>query len=455
MPSTRYKHRSFFLLTVLLWSVPAAASDKVDQFIEAEMQRQHIPGVSLAVVAKGKPVKVRGYGFANLEHRVAATPETIYQSGSMGKQFTAMLILILAEEGKLSLDDRLGKFFKDAPPAWNEMSIRQVLSHTAGLGEYDLDMRREYTRDEVIRHCAKVESLSPPGTQWSYSNMGFMLLGFVAEQVEGKSYHQLVQDRIFKPLGMKTARGIEEADIIPNRAAGYVWRKDHLENQGWVTPTWNRTADGSLYFSIADLLVWENALREQKLVKAPAYQEMFTAQPLTRGKKAPYGLGFFVGEYGSRKVIQHSGHWQGFSDDIFRTADGALTVILLSNLASVNTPRFAREIAALYDASLGESRATDVKVSVDELNKYKGKYRFHRAASVTLQVVDGKLTAKVEGQMMSASDQTFPLTATGPGTFSNSEHNWDVSFRKDQSGKITTLLLGFYGGVVEAERVGQ
>ena len=441
------------LILLATLSLPAHA-DKVDKLIEAEMREQHIPGLSLAVIENGKPTKVRGYGFANLEHQVKATPATIYQSGSMGKQFTAMLMLMLAEEGKLSLDDTLGKYFSDAPDFWKPITLRRAMSHTAGLSECDVDFQREYKQEEILKECYKAPQLFAPGETWAYSNLGFMLMGFIAEKIEGKTYHQLVQEKIFRPLGMTTARGIEEADIIPNRAAGYVWRKDHLENQRWVTPAWNRTADGSLYYSINDLIRWDAALRERKLLKSTSYDQMWAQTPANDGRKMPYGLGFFVGSYGTRPIIRHSGHWQGFSTEILRTADGKLSVIVLTNRGGVNTPRLGRKIAALYDASLAIPEPKPITLEVAALQGYVGEYAFHRATKVRLTVENGQLMAAVTGPMMSASDAKFPLTPMSAQTFSSAEHDWDMSFRKDANGKVTHLVLGFYGSDLLAPRVG-
>jgi CubicO group peptidase (beta-lactamase class C family) len=441
------------LVLLLTFALPAHA-DKVDEFIESEMREQHVPGLSIAVIENGKPKKVRGYGFANLEHRVKAAPETIYQSGSMGKQFTAMLMLMLAEEGKLSLDDTLGKYFPDAPDFWKPITLRRAMSHTAGLSECDVDFQREYKQEEILAECYKATQIFAPGDTWAYSNLGFMLMGFIAERIEGKTYHQLVQEKIFKPLGMNTARGIEEADIISNRAAGYVWRKDHLENQRWVTPAWNRTADGSLYYSINDLVRWEKALREQTLLKSASYDQMWTQTPANDGRKMPYGLGFYVGSYGTRKIIRHSGHWQGFSTEILRLADGKLTVIVLTNRGGVNTARLGRKIAALYDPTLAVPQPSAVAIDATALQPYVGEYVFHRGTKVKLTVKNGKLIAGVAGSMLSASDETFELAPTSSTTFISAEHDWDVSFRKDASGAVTHLVLGFYGGDLLAPRVG-
>src|SRR6187551_3684361 len=205
----------------------------VDEFIKTEMERQKIPGVSLAVVKDGKPLIVKGYGFANLEHQVPVKPETIFQSGSMGKQFTAFAAMLLVEEGKIGLDEKISKYLGEVPEAWKNITLRQVLSHTSGMTDYptDFDFRRDYTEDELLKRAKEIPLAFQPGEKWSYSNLGFVTLGVIINKVTGKFYGDFLQERVFKPLGMTTARVISETDIVPNRASGYRLVKGEVKNQ--------------------------------------------------------------------------------------------------------------------------------------------------------------------------------------------------------------------------------
>src|SRR5690606_11337366 len=188
MPARPALRRHAALLLALL--VPAiAAADAVDDYVRSVMEKEKIPGVSLVVLRDGKVMKSAGYGFANLEHEVRATPETIYQSGSVGKQFTAAGILLLAEDGKLSLDDRLAKHFPGGPASWHRITIRQLLTHTSGLKDYgsdEIDFRRDYTEDEYLEIMQKLPLEFEPGTQWSYSNSGYLILGILTSRLSGK-----------------------------------------------------------------------------------------------------------------------------------------------------------------------------------------------------------------------------------------------------------------------------
>src|SRR2546425_1429373 len=239
-----------------------AITSKVDDYIKAEMQRQRIPGLSLAVIKDGRIILAKGYGLANVEHQVPVKPETVFQSGSTGKQFTATAVMMLVEERKLSLDDKITKYFHDAPQSWQNITVRHLLTHTAGTTDYprDFDFRRDYTEDELLKRAQAIPLAFQPGEKWSYSNLGYVLLGILIHKVSGQFYGDFLQERVFRPLGMTTARIISEADIIPNRAAGYRLVKGELKNQDWVSPSLNTTADGALYLTVYDMAKWDEAL---------------------------------------------------------------------------------------------------------------------------------------------------------------------------------------------------
>lgn len=215
---------------------PASArADKIDDLVKTQMQERNIPGVSIAVVRNGEVVKAQGYGLSNVELNVAATPETVYQSGSLGKQFTSMLVMMLVEEGRMSLDDRIGKYIPDAPATWQNITVRHLLTHTSGISTalYNhINMRQDYTEDELVKEIAALPLDFQPGEKWSYSNPGYVMLGILVHKATGKFYGDLLREKIFEPLGMTTARIIDEADIIPNRAAGYRLVDGQAEESG-------------------------------------------------------------------------------------------------------------------------------------------------------------------------------------------------------------------------------
>lgn len=327
----------------------------VDNFVEAEMQRQKVPGVAVGIVSHGQVLLARGYGLANVELHVPVTSETMFQSGSVGKQFTAAAVMSLFEEGKLSLDDPITKYFPDAPESWRAIRVRHLLTHTSGIPDYttdQFDYRRDYTEDQLLKAAYGLKLEFDPGTRWNYSNTGYVILGILIHKASGRFYGDLLKERIFAPLGMKTARIISEEEIVPNRAAGYRLVNGELKNQEWVSPTLNTTADGSLYLSINDMIAWDNGLRAKAILKPETWSMIFTPVTLKSGRTFPYGFGWSIEEIGGQRRIHHGGSWQGFKSYISRYLGDDLTVIVFANLADADPGAFVDGIAAIYDAKL-------------------------------------------------------------------------------------------------------
>lgn len=347
-----------FVAFALSCVAPCAAQDaltaRVDDFIRGEMQKQRIPGVSLAVVRDGRVVLARGYGYANVEHQVPVKPETIFQSGSVGKQFTATAVMMLVEEGKVSLDEKIGKYLGDVSDGWRDITVRHLLTHTAGMTDYppDFDFRRDYTEDELLKRAQAVPVDFRPGERWQYSNLGYVTLGILIRRVTGKFYGDFLQERIFRPLGMTTARVITEADIVPNRAAGYRLVNGELKNQNWVSPSLNTTADGALYLTALDMAKWDAALYGERLLKRASLEQMWTPVRLNDGRTHHYGFGWGLAEVNRRRVVAHEGGWQGFTASITRYPDDRFTVIVFANLAQANQGRLARGVTAVYHPEL-------------------------------------------------------------------------------------------------------
>ncbi len=343
---------------ILLFAIHAvqaqspASTSAVTEYVKAEMKRQHIPGLSLLVVKDGKVIRSEGFGFANVELQVPVKPETIFQSGSVGKQFTATAVMMLVEERKIGLDDPLTKYFTDAPPAWKDVTVRELLSHTAGFGDYpkNFDYRKDWTEAEELKLIESIPLAYRPGTNWAYSNFGYVTLGILIHRVTGEFYGDFLQQRIFQPLGMGSTRIISEADIVPNRAAGYRLVKGELKNQEWVSPIVNTTADGSLYFNILDLAKWDAALYTEKLLKRYSLDLMWTPVKLKDGQpnKSDYGFGWFIEQRAGHRCIHHDGAWQGFETAIDRYVDDQLTVVALSNLEGAEPGKITQHVAEMY-----------------------------------------------------------------------------------------------------------
>jgi len=339
---------------------------KVDEYVKAEMRRQKIPGVSLAIMKDGKAILAKGYGFANVEHKVLVKPETVFQSGSVGKQFTATAVMMLVEDGKIGLDEKISKYLGEVPDSWKPVTIRQLLSHTGGFTDYpdDFDLRKDYTEDELLKRWQTITLAFQPGEKWQYSNLGYVTLGILIHKVTGKFYGDFLDERIFKPLGMKTARIINEADIVPNRAAGYRLVNGELKNQQWVSPSLNTTADGSLYLTAQDMAKWDAALYGENLLKGATLEQMWTPVTLKDGRTHPYGFGWSLRTVNRHKLVEHGGSWQGFKAHIARYVDDKLTVIVFANLAQTNQSRIAHQVAAIIQPELLQRFAQDPEPQV-------------------------------------------------------------------------------------------
>ncbi len=358
-----------------LVSSPGDEAAKVDAYVRGEMQKERIPGLALGVYRDGKIVKAEGYGVANLEWEIPVKADTIFQSGSVGKQFAATAVMMLVEEGKVGLDDSVQKYFTDAPDSWKNIKIRNLLSHTSGLGEYEngprtkpdgpFYLRLDMNEDELYKKITAMPMDFQPGEDWSYRNTNYVLLGILIHKVTGKIYGDFLQERIFKPLGMTTTRTISEADIIPHRAAGYELVKGELKNQEWVSPTFNSTADGTLYFTVLDLEKWDAALYTEKLLKRPSLEQMWTVMKLNNGQpnKANYGFAWDINQINGHKVIEHGGAWQGFTCHIARYVDDKLTVVVLTNLDAghARPNKIAHDIAGLYVPALKPVEAKPIE----------------------------------------------------------------------------------------------
>ena len=285
-----------------------AALDSVDRYVRAELERQRIPGMSVAVLRGDSILLARGYGFANLEHRVPATDSTIYQSGSVGKQFTSAAIVTLAREGKLGLDDPIRKYLPEAPSGWASITVRHLLTHTSGVPDYTADLvdfRRDYTEEALAKLYTRQPLDFQPGATWSYSNTGYALLGFIVRRVTGRFYGDYLKERVFEPLGMRTARVISERDIVPNRAAGYELVDGEIKNQGWVSPSLNTTADGSLYITVNDMARWAIGLNHARVPDGVGLAQSWTPVRLNDGGTYPYGFGWRLDDQRGHSRIGH------------------------------------------------------------------------------------------------------------------------------------------------------
>lgn len=305
---------------------------------------------SLRIIQDGKVAKTATYGLANLELNVAVKPETVFEIGSITKQFTAAGILLLAQDGKLSVDDPISRYLKNTPAAWTNITIRHLLSHTSGIKSYTgligFELTRHLTQEQFIRAIGGHPLEFQPGESWKYSNTGFNLLGYIIENVTDKKYWDFMNERIFGPLEMTATRERRPGDIIPNRAAGY-----EQTNHVWINRDYDLTdvfAAGAIVSNIGDLAKWNAALEGEAILNASSKEQMWTPTKLKDGKMTKYGLGWFIERVEGHRNIGHGGATSGFSASIQRFPDDKLVVILLSNTDEQIGTTLARHVVRFY-----------------------------------------------------------------------------------------------------------
>lgn len=347
----------------------AAVSRRADSYIEARLREQHGPGVALGVVHRGKLVKAAGYGLADVERGAPLTPDTVFEVGSLGKQITAVAVMMLAETGALKLEAPLPRFFPEAPAAWEQITVRDLLAHTSGLPEA-LDgapgaeapggPRREMTEDEIVRAIAAQPLVFKPGQRFGYSPPGYLLLGALLRRVTGQSQASWLRQRIFDPLGMTSTRVLGEAEIFPGRASGYRLIGGDLKRARSSPTSLNTIQGGALCSTVLDLAKWDAALTTGALLREDTLRRMWTPARLADGE-SPYGLGFYVTRWNRRRLVKHVGTWHEYTGAMCRFIDDRLTVIVLSNLyeRSLRHDVFALAVAALYIPDLARSIPRD------------------------------------------------------------------------------------------------
>jgi CubicO group peptidase (beta-lactamase class C family) len=344
-----------FLLGAIPPKHARAPLDSIATYVQSELVRQRIPGMSVGILRGDSVLLARGFGFANLELQVPASDSTIYQSGSLGKQFTAAGVVTLAEQGQLRLDDRIVRWLPEGKGVWDSITVRHLLTHTSGVSEYTdstFNYRKDYTEAQLVKFAAARPLDFPPGTRWSYSNTGYLLLGVLIHRVTGRFYGDVLRDLIFSPAGMRTTRIISEADIVPNRADGYQLVKGRVQNQDWVAPSLNTTADGSLYFSVDDLLSWARSITQQRVPSAKVLAQVWSPVRLNDGGLYPYGFGWFLADQRRHARVGHTGSWQGFKTALYRYPEYDLTVVVLANLAEAEPSAIAEAIAGILEPEL-------------------------------------------------------------------------------------------------------
>ena len=404
------------------------------------------PGAAVLVKWKGEVVLRKGYGMAQMDLGIPVAPEQVFEIGSVTKQFTAALVLRLAQDGKLALSDPITKFFPQMSFGGAAITLEQLLSHTAGVPNYTdmpewIPRWREDMSVETLFALFRDKPLDfPPGTLWSYSNSGYILLGAVIEQVTGKSYEAVVESELFARLGMKDSRYGHQEEIVRGRVAGYVKGPEGWANAPYLSLT-QPYAAGSLMSTVDDLARWSDALEAGKVVSPASRDRMFTSAILRGGDQdgiaTRYGLGNAMTDVAGRPAHEHGGGIHGFTCDLLRVPGDDLLVIILSNNPMQDVHDLAHDVA---EAVLGEAPKSapkdGPKLSAAELDAYTGVYLAPERSGVRRVISRDGETLRLQR----TGGDLHALVAVGPDAFATGDGT-PVRFERGAGGRVTAVLV--------------
>ena len=454
---------SIIILINLIVSINLCAQEKskipgLDNYISKIfkiLQNDTMPGAAVLVSQNGDIIYQKGFGYADIEKKIPVTPDTKFKIGSVSKQFTAVAILKLQEEGRINTGDKLSKYIPDFPRG-NEVTIYQLLTHTSGIHDYNstpnLDMTKPVTPQALLDIIKKLPYDFNPGERYLYNNSGYFILGYIVAQLSGKTLSEYLNDTFFKPLGMKNS-GIYETNIVLNcEAQGYSMNGEKIKKADFQEMSW-ASGVGSIYSTTKDLYKWNEAIFNGKVLSDATLKAAFTQAVLNSGAKVDYGFGWFLITNRGFKFIQHSGGVSGFSAYLERQPENKLTVcVLLNSLPSpdgiqptINGHAISEFI--LQDKMKQQNVGADTVVSENILKKYVGRYNYGQGMAMWVTLQDKQLYGQMT--MMEAS----PLTPISENEFYFKARNAKIKFVSDTSSKVDRLFQYQNGEFFEASRL--
>lgn len=437
------------LLVLALLAVACLAQDvtRMEQVVQSYAANQSFMGSVL--IARGSQVLLsEGYGSANVEWNIPNSPATKFRLGSITKQFTAASILLLEQRGKLSVNDPVKKVLPDAPAAWDKITIFHLLTHTSGIPSFtsfpDYAKLEPFatTAEQLVARFRDKPLDFEPGEKWSYSNSGYVLLGYLIEKITGGSYEKFVTENIFVPLGMKDSGYDSNSAVIAHRASGYVHGDKGLENAGFIHMSVPHAA-GALYSTTEDLSKWEQGLFGGKVLSAASLEKMTT--PF----KDNYAFGLQVEAKGGRKVIEHGGGIEGFNTELAYYPEDKLTVVVLGNVNGQAVEDIAIKLGAIAHGETVKLQTERKEVKVDSkiLARYVGTYQLAPGDNMLITIDGDQLSEKL------GSQNTYPIFPESESLFFLKVVDAEIEFLKDASGAVTALVLHQNGRDQKAPRI--
>ncbi len=402
------------LLILLLLSLPLLSfsqnlEEKFDSLLE-EKYKPDGPGATVLISKKGKIIYHKAFGMANMELETPMKTDNVFEIGSITKQFTAVSILMLMEQGKLTIEDEITKFIPDYPTNGKKITIHHLLNHTSGIKSYtSMNLSeiaaKDMTPKELIDYFKNEPMDFDPGEKWSYNNSGYIILGYVIEKVTGQTYEDFVEQNIFKKLQMNNSRYGHKGEIIKNRASGYQTRDGYV-NANYLSMTLPYAA-GSLMSTVEDLSKWQTGLNTNILIKKETLQKAHTNYPINNGDLTNYGYGWLTYDINGVLAIQHGGGIFGYTSYEVYIPEEDVFVATLTNCNCNSPGNVTKRIAAIAIGKPFPTAETAIHIPNNELEKLIGVYEFEDKAVRIITLEGNQLYSKREG---STPFKIFPKT---------------------------------------------
>lgn len=433
-----FKTLSLFFISFFILNTANAQDleSKFDQLLEAKYKINE-PGAAALISKNGEVIYRKAFGNANLELGIAMTPNNVFEIGSITKQFTAISILILEEQGKLKIEDEITKYIPDYPTLGKTITIHHLLNHTSGIKSYTnmqsfmKHARTDMTPTELINVFKNEPMDFDPGDKYAYNNSGYILLGHIIEVVSGESYANFIEKNIFKKLGMKSSYYGSMVKLIPNRASGYQ-DKDGYVNAAYLSLTLPYAA-GSIMSNVDDLLIWQKALNTNKLISKASYEKAIHGSSLNNGEHIGYGYGLQEGNINGSTSISHGGGIFGYTTQGIYLPEEDVFVSILTNCDCNSPGGVANKIAAIAIGKPFPDVKDAITLSSQELKKWSGAYQFEDGAIRFITVKDNKIYSQREG---STVFQIYPMAAN---TFIFEEGNITYNFSNKDGKKVASF----------------
>jgi CubicO group peptidase (beta-lactamase class C family) len=437
----------FVLLCVAAISRSQTPEARIEQIIQSYVTGHQFMGSVL--IAKGDQILFdKGYGYANLEWQIPNGPDAKFRLGSATKQFTAACILLLEERGKLKTDDLVKKYLPDAPASWDKITIYHLLTHTSGIPDftsfpdYGEIEKKPASPEEIVKRFRDKPLDFEPGAKFSYSNSGYVLLGYLIDIVSGEKYPQFVKDNIFTPLGMTDSGYDVSATVLSHRAAGYTPTPGgEIVNTGYIDMTIPYSA-GALYSTTHDLWKWERALYGGKLLKGQSLTKMTTPY------KDSYACGLVISTATGHKQISHGGGIEGFNTELAYYPDGQLAIVVLGNLNGGAPGEIAGKAATVeFGGSITlTSERKEITLTPAQLTALVGTYSLAPGVDLAVTLEGNQVWTQLTGQ------GKLQIFAESPMLFFLKVVDAQLEFAKDASGKVAQVTLHQNGRDMVAKR---